>query len=137
MIDYLFVYGTLLQPGNPFADYLSQNCSYVSPGKIKGKLYDISEYPGLIIADNDHNYVRGSIYQLHQPEENLKIFDDYEGFGPEQDQPNLYNRSIATIETGDGFIDAWVYLYNLPVDGLPIIPSGNYAEYIAQKKIPR
>lgn len=136
MIDILFVYGTLLQPGNPFADYLSQNCSYVSSGKIKGVLYDIGDYPGAVINNNADGYIHGDIYKLHHPEQNLKVIDYYEGFGPEQDQPNLYIRTLTSIETGKGFIDAWMYLYNLPVDGLLLIRSGNYAEYIKQKKSP-
>ena len=136
MQNLLFVYGTLLQPGNDFAGYLKRTCTYLSPGKIKGLLYDIGEYPGIIINNHATGYVHGSIYRLHHPIQNLKVFDDYEGFGAGQDQPNLYVRSLTSIETGDGFIDAWIYLYNLPVDGLPLIPSGNYAEYIKQKKSP-
>ncbi|WP_454802388.1 gamma-glutamylcyclotransferase family protein [Mucilaginibacter phyllosphaerae] len=136
MTDLLFVYGTLLRKGNPFANYLLQNSNYVFAGKIKGILYDIGEYPGLIITGNNHNYVYGSIYKLRQPEENLKIIDDYEGVGLDQEQPNLYTRQSAKIISETGAVDAWVYVYNRPVDGLPIIPSGNYMEYSKQKKSP-
>jgi gamma-glutamylcyclotransferase (GGCT)/AIG2-like uncharacterized protein YtfP len=136
MHNLLFVYGTLLQPGNPLAESLKRTCTYLSPGKIKGLLYDIGEYPGVIINNHAAAYVHGSIYQLNHPPENLKVFDNYEGFGPGQEQPNLYIRTLASIETGQGFIDAWIYLYNLPVDGLSLIQSGNYAEYIKQKKSP-
>ncbi|MET3980340.1 gamma-glutamylcyclotransferase (GGCT)/AIG2-like uncharacterized protein YtfP [Mucilaginibacter sp. UYP25] len=136
MTHLLFVYGTLLQPGNPFANYLKQNCKYASMGKIKGVLYDTGEYPGLIIGAEAQSFVHGSIYKLHHPERNLKVIDDYEGVGPGQEQPNLYIRKIQSIETQNGAVDAWVYLYNLSVNGLPIIAPGNYTEYIA-KKIPR
>ncbi|MFA6247900.1 MAG: gamma-glutamylcyclotransferase family protein [Mucilaginibacter sp.] len=136
MIDFLFIYGTLLQPGNPFANYLSRNCTYLSPGKLKGLLYDIGEYPGAIVTDNTDGYIYGSIFKLHHTEENLRVIDDYEGYGPEQDLPNLYIRSVAPIETDSGAVDAWIYLYNLPTNGLPQIASGNYAEYIKQKKSP-
>lgn len=136
MIDFLFIYGTLLQPDNPFANYLSQNCTCISAGKLKGLLYDIGEYPGAVIGNNTDNYIHGSIYQLHHPKENLRVIDDYEGYGLEQDLPNLYIRSVASIETDSGTVDAWIYLYNLPTNGLPQIPSGNYAEYIRQKKSP-
>jgi gamma-glutamylcyclotransferase (GGCT)/AIG2-like uncharacterized protein YtfP len=135
MTNLLFVYGTLLQRGNPFANYLMQHCTYIAAGKIKGTLYDIGEYPGMIITVN--NYVCGSVYQLHHSEENLRVIDDYEGYGPGQHQPNLYIRLLASIETDNGIVNAWVYQYNLPVDGLPQITSGNYADYTKQKKIPR
>lgn len=136
MTDLLFVYGTLLQQGNTYADYLNQHCTYLSPGKIKGLLYDIGEYPGLVIATEAENYVYGSIYKLHQPDKNLKVIDDYEGYGAEQELPNLYIRIIKQIETTDSIINAWIYLYNLNVGGLPLIPSGDYAQYIRQKKSP-
>nr|WP_067053800.1 gamma-glutamylcyclotransferase family protein [Mucilaginibacter sp. L294] len=137
MINLLFVYGTLLQPGNDFAEYLNLNCTYVSPGKIRGLLYDIGEYPGAVITNNTDGYIHGSIFKLLHPKENLRVIDNYEGFGPEQDHPNLYIRSVVSVETDPGFVNAWIYLYNLPVDGLLQITAGNYAEYIEQKKIPR
>lgn len=136
MTNLLFVYGTLLQPGNSFANYLKLNFTYLSRGKLRGLLYDIGEYPGAIVTDNTDGYIYGSIFKLHHPEENLRVIDDYEGYGPEQELPNLYIRSVASIETDSGAADAWIYLYNLPTNGLPQIPSGNYAEYVRQKKSP-
>lgn len=99
-------------------------------------LYDIGEYPGAVITDNTDGYIYGSIFKLHHSEENLRVIDDYEGYGTEQDQPNLYIRSVALVETNSGAVDAWIYVYNLPTNGLPQITSGNYAEYITQKKSP-
>jgi gamma-glutamylcyclotransferase (GGCT)/AIG2-like uncharacterized protein YtfP len=136
MTDLLFVYGTLLQPGNEFADYVNQQCTYITSGKIRGILYDIGEYPGLIIPCDAQHHIYGSIFKLHHLEENLKMIDDYEGFGPKQEQPNLFVRVIKPIETTDDIIEAWVYLYNLSVANLPQIPSGNYSEYISKKNPP-
>jgi gamma-glutamylcyclotransferase (GGCT)/AIG2-like uncharacterized protein YtfP len=138
MCNLLFVYGTLLQSSNPFAVYLQQQCIYVCIGKLKGLLYDIGEYPGAVInINNFETYIYGSIYKLTNPEVNLSVIDDYEGYGPEQDQPNLYIRTVAAIETDNDCIrEAWIYLYNLPVNDLPQIASGNYTEYIKQKKSP-
>lgn len=136
MIDLLFVYGTLMQPGNPFADYLQRNCTIVSAGTTKGTLYDVGEYPGLVLVNDAKGLVHGTVVELHNPEENLKVIDDYEGVGFNQQQPNLYIREIVSIYTPNGVVDAWVYTYNLPVKGLPIISSGNYLEHIKQKKSP-
>ncbi|MES2063808.1 MAG: gamma-glutamylcyclotransferase family protein [Bacteroidota bacterium] len=136
MTNLLFVYGTLLQPGNSFADYLKQNCTYLSPGKTKALLYDIGEYPGAIITANTDSYIHGSIFKLLHPKQNLRVIDDYEGFGPEQEQPNLYIRTVVPVETNPGIVNAWIYLYNLPVNGLLQIATGSYAEYIGQKKSP-
>ena len=103
---------------------------------MKGILYDVGEYPGLVIPDDAENYTYGSVFKLRHPEENLRVIDDYEGVGTEQEQPNLYIRVIKPIETTGDIINAWVYLYNLPITNLPQITSGNYSEYIKQKKSP-
>jgi gamma-glutamylcyclotransferase (GGCT)/AIG2-like uncharacterized protein YtfP len=133
MSHLLFVYGTLLQPGNQLADYLARHCKYLHHGKIKGTLYDIGEYPGLII-NYTLGYVYGSIYETD--DEALKLIDDYEGYGEDQDIPNLYLRKLRLIETENGPVDAWVYIYNHPVEGLDKIPSGDYLKYLEQKNPP-
>lgn len=131
---YLFVYGTLLQSDNQFAQYLNQHCDFIITGKIAGILYDIGEYPGLVIDDNAGD-VFGSIYQIRNTQV-LKEIDTYESVGADEEQPNLYQRIYHSIETADGPKDAWVYIYNLPIEGLLRIPSGDYMEYLRQKKSP-
>ncbi|MDB5288154.1 MAG: hypothetical protein JWR05_3103 [Mucilaginibacter sp.] len=133
MTHLIFVYGTLLQPGNGLAQYLISNSTYLNAGYIKGTLYDIGEYPGLVINEKS-GLVHGSIYEIN--DQTLKQIDDYEGYGIDQEEPNLYIRMMISVQTTEGIIEAWVYLYNLPVDGLQIINSGKYMEYIKQKKSP-
>ena len=124
--NYLFVYGTLLDESNEFAIYLKQNCSYYSKGKFRGRLYDLGEYPGAIFDENHPDYVYGSIFGLKNSAEALRYLDEYEGFGEDQEQPNLFIREMLEVETDGGRIDCWIYLYNLPVDDLAIIKSGDY-----------
>jgi gamma-glutamylcyclotransferase (GGCT)/AIG2-like uncharacterized protein YtfP len=133
MSHLLFVYGTLLQPGNEFANHLARRCRYLQSGKIRGTLYDVGEYPGLIIC-NTSAYVYGSIYEID--DEALKLIDAYEGYGEDQDIPNLYLRKLRLIETENGPVDAWVYIYNHPVEGLDKIPSGDYLKYLSKKNPP-
>ncbi|SDP25155.1 Uncharacterized conserved protein YtfP, gamma-glutamylcyclotransferase (GGCT)/AIG2-like family [Mucilaginibacter sp. OK268] len=123
---HLFVYGTLLDNGNSYGAYLQQHCTLLQAGKFRGKLYDIGEYPGSIVDENNAQYVHGSIYLMDEPEKTLKVIDDYEGFGDDQEQPNLFIRILTSIETFDGPIECWAYVYNLPVDGLLWIESGRY-----------
>ena len=127
--NYLFVYGTLLDESNEFAIYLKQNCSYYSKGRFRSRLYDLGEYPGAIADENYPGYIYGSIFELKNTAETLKHLDDYEGFGEDQEQPNLFIREMAEVETDSRRINCWVYLYNLPVEGFRVIKSGNYAEY--------
>jgi len=124
--NYLFVYGTLLNSDNEFASYLKTNCSFYAKGRFKGRLYDIGEYPGAVADSRCSDYVYGSVYIIGDAVLVLKCLDDYEGYGPEQEQPNLFVREAIDIESDKGIINGWCYLYNLPVDGLRIIASGNY-----------
>jgi gamma-glutamylcyclotransferase (GGCT)/AIG2-like uncharacterized protein YtfP len=127
--NYLFVYGTLLDESNEFAAYLRNNCSFCTKGKFKGRLYDIGEYPGAIADSNSTNYVYGTIVLIDNPTKVLKQLDDYEGFGDAQQQPNLFIREMLDIETDKGLVNCWVYLYNLTVDALKLIESGDYLKY--------
>jgi len=123
---HLFVYGTLLDNGNTYGAYLQQHCTLLRPGKLRGRLYDMGEYPGAILDASSERYVHGSIYLMDEPEKILKIIDDYEGFGDNQEQPNLFVRVQMAIETIGGSVKCWIYLYNLPVNGLLLIESGKY-----------
>ncbi|MDN3549054.1 gamma-glutamylcyclotransferase family protein [Mucilaginibacter aquaedulcis] len=123
---HLFVYGTLLNSQNSYGAYLQQHCTFLMEGKFKGKLYDMGEYPGAIAHVHGEQYVHGSIYLMDDPNQILTSIDDYEGFGDDQEQPNLFIRVIKEIETATGPIECWVYVYNLPVEHLTQIKSGKY-----------
>ncbi|HEY0246531.1 MAG TPA: gamma-glutamylcyclotransferase family protein [Mucilaginibacter sp.] len=124
----LFIYGTLLNPDNEFAAYLQKNSDLHCKGTFKGKLYDIGEYPGAVEDRNGKSYVHGSILILNNLKA-LKVIDHYEGFGASEPQPNLFIRKLINAETTIGIVKCWVYLYNLPVDGLHLISSGDYFNY--------
>ncbi|HMG09260.1 MAG TPA: gamma-glutamylcyclotransferase family protein [Mucilaginibacter sp.] len=118
---HLFVYGTLLDSNNTYGAYLQQHCTLLQPGKFKGRLYDIGEYPGAIADAGSDQYVHGSIYLMDEPEKVLEFIDDYEGFGDDQTQPNLFIRIQADIETGTSTVECWVYVYNLAIEHSPQI----------------
>lgn len=123
------MYGSLLEAGNEFAVYLQQNSGIYAHGKFKGKLYDIGEYPGAIIDPNGELWVYGTILALNNPAIVLKNIDHYEGFGTGQPKPYLFIRKLIKVETDKGQVKCWVYLYNLPVNHLHHISSGNYLSY--------
>lgn len=132
----LFIYGTLLQSDNEFALYLQKNSAPHGKGKFKGILYDTGEYPGAILTGDAKGYVHGHIVLLNDNSV-LKNLDRYEGYGPKEPQPDLFIRKRIAIETETGLVKCWVYLYNLPIDGLHQITSGDYVSYKkGQKKSP-
>ena len=124
---YLFVYGTLMNQETEPALSLMKGCSFSSKGKFPGKLYDLGEYPGAVLSKaGEVCVVFGDVVVMHSPAETLKVLDEYEGFGYDQEQPNLFIRELVKIETVAGEIECWVYLYNLPIEGVRQIKSGRY-----------
>ncbi|MCS3735845.1 gamma-glutamylcyclotransferase family protein [Mucilaginibacter dorajii] len=128
--SYLFVYGTLLINGNQYAVYLQKHCKLVGEGKIKGRLYDIGQYPGAIIDANAQQYIHGSIYLMDNVENVLEIIDEYEGLGSDEPQPYEYTRRVVYIETNNGIVACWVYLYNWDVHHFPEVSGGKYLDHI-------
>jgi gamma-glutamylcyclotransferase (GGCT)/AIG2-like uncharacterized protein YtfP len=124
----LFIYGTLQNKNNEFGAYLSTNCDYLKSGMFKGSLYDAGEYPGALYQAESEGFVYGRIFYMNNPEKTLSILDEYEGVGENEVRPNLFTRQLIEIETDDELMSCWVYLYNLPVEGLRQILSGSYPE---------
>jgi len=124
--QYLFVYGTLLDESNPYGVFLKENSRFYRDGRFRGALYNIGNYPGAVFLPASETFVHGSIFSIGDPKTVLKELDDYEGFGDDFAQPNEFIRELATVETGNGPVSCWVYLYNLPTTGLSLITSGKY-----------
>ena len=129
MINKLFIYGSLLETDNEFGRYLKQHATIYKPGKFKGKLYDAGEYPGAVYLQDTDYKVHGVIIKLKDVDQTLKYIDDYEGFGDDQLQPNLFIRKLLSVETNDENVKCWVYLYNHPTAHLKQILSGDYLGY--------
>jgi gamma-glutamylcyclotransferase (GGCT)/AIG2-like uncharacterized protein YtfP len=125
MNDLLFVYGTLLDDDNKYGVYLRDNSKFHAQGTVKGKLFDIGEYPGAVLVDGDE-LIYGIILQMDDPETALNLLDIYEGYGEDMPQPNEFTRTIVNVYTETGTIPCWIYLYNFPTNGLPLIEDGRY-----------
>jgi gamma-glutamylcyclotransferase (GGCT)/AIG2-like uncharacterized protein YtfP len=123
----LFIYGTLLNHNNEFAVYLKEHSHFFANGKVRGKLYDIGEYPGAIL-DNGDEYIYGVILQIEDPEVVFFEIDDYEGYGDGQPEPNEFIRISADVETVSEIVSCYIYVYNLPTDGLPRIADGRFLQ---------
>ena len=133
--QFLFVYGTLLQPGNEFAAYLNKHCKFIGDGRIRGRLYDIGEYPGAVIGNTEERYIYGSIFMMDDPDIILKVIDDYEGVGGLYQHPHEYIRETVSIYTTNDIMECWMYLYNLPVAAYNEITTGDYIQYLKDTSV--
>jgi gamma-glutamylcyclotransferase (GGCT)/AIG2-like uncharacterized protein YtfP len=128
--DRLFVYGTLMR-GNahPMAQLLSRSADFIGEARCRGRLYLVKHYPGLVLSDDPAEMVFGELYRLRQPVELLREFDMYEACGEGFAAPTEYVRQMLGVTLGDGTAsEAWTYVYNWPVTGLPQITSGRFLE---------
>jgi gamma-glutamylcyclotransferase (GGCT)/AIG2-like uncharacterized protein YtfP len=126
--DLLFVYGTLMRGfDHPMARLLSANADFVGEARCRARLYLIKHYPGLVLSGDPADAVSGELYRLRAPEPMLREFDMYEACGEGFAPPTEYVRQMLSVTLTDGSAsDAWTYVYNWKVDGLPRIASGKF-----------
>lgn len=131
----LFVYGSLMGGiQSPIANYLKNNSTFLGEGRVKGTLLDIGHYPGLVYQADSTKSVVGHIFELNNPTEMLPNLDHYECVGPAFEQPNQYRRALIKVLINKEIIDCWAYLYNLPIEGIKVIESGNYLAYFEENE---
>ena len=128
--DRLFVYGTLMRGfDHPMAKLLSRSADFLGEAKCCGRLYLIKHYPGLVLSDDANDIVFGELYRLRARDELLGEFDMYEACGPGFKAPTEYIRQMLNVTLDDDSAsEAWTYIYNWPVTGLPRIASGKFLE---------
>ena len=128
--DRLFVYGTLMRGfDHPMAQLLSRSADYLGSATCRGRLYLIKHYPGLVLSDEPAEIVFGELYRLRARDELLGEFDMYEACGPGFKAPTEYIRQMLNVTLDDDSAsEAWTYIYNWPVTGLPRIASGKFLE---------
>ena len=125
----LFVYGTLMRGfDHPMAQLLSRSAEFLGESHCQGRLYLIKHYPGLVLSEDPGDVVFGELYRLRQPAECLREFDMYEACGEGFAEPTEYIRQMLAVTLNDKTVEAWTYLYNWPVTGLPRIASGRFME---------
>lgn len=132
--EFVFVYGTLRKSTtqgahnkHPMHRALRAHADYVCDGHCPGKLYNIGHYPGLRPDPSGQHRAQGEIYRIHNPQKLWPILDEYENFKPADPEHSDYLREKTTVTTDHhGDIVSWVYHYNLSVDGLTQIQSGDY-----------
>jgi gamma-glutamylcyclotransferase (GGCT)/AIG2-like uncharacterized protein YtfP len=126
--DLLFVYGTLKRGfDHPMAKLLSRSADFLSEAQCRGRLYLVKHYPGLVLSDDPNDGVFGELYRLRSAKQLLREFDMYEACGEGFAEPTEYLRQMLPVTCDDGAVsEAWTYVYNWPVAGLPRIASGRF-----------
>lgn len=129
---YLFVYGTLLSAlQHPMGKRLQSSAHLLGVGSVRGKLYDLGRYPGLIVSGDETSQVYGEVYEFCENSSLLRELDAYEGYYSANSPKNLYDRcKVAANLNSDNAINVWTYIYLGQVIGNGYIAHGNYLAYI-------
>lgn len=118
----LFVYGTLRREcRHSRYGLLGTKAAFVARARMRGRLVDLGEYPGLVSARNSDDWVRGEVYALHDPARTLARLDAYEG--------SAFRRTCAeAVQDCGRKIRAWVYVYEGTIRRGRMIASGDYLD---------
>lgn len=132
----LFVYGSLRSGFRSQAyEYVSRYFDLVGPASVKGKLFDMGDYPAAIPAEEE-SLIVGELYRIKNEKEftwAICQLDDYEGVLVEPHEQPLYRREIGQVLFSDNTVPAWIYWFNGDVNGKPVIESGDTVAYLKNK----
>jgi gamma-glutamylcyclotransferase (GGCT)/AIG2-like uncharacterized protein YtfP len=124
----LFVYGTLRKGFRAHSIMQRLHARFLETGHVRGRLYDLGEYPGAVPSVCDAERVQGEIYLLPNATQAFRVIDRFEGFDPANSPSNLFERKQATVvlATG-GRTQAWIYWLGRARPFGRRVTSGNYA----------
>jgi gamma-glutamylcyclotransferase (GGCT)/AIG2-like uncharacterized protein YtfP len=102
---------------------VAEQLSFVSRCEISGRLFDLGNYPGLLLGSG---IVQAELYEIADTSV-LQRLDAYEHYDPDDPESSLYIRRLVRLAQPD--CDAWLYEYNRIVSGSPSIPSGDWKHH--------
>ena len=122
--EFLLLYGSLGSSEATHAELrLDKALQRLGSREIRGSLYDLDRYPGLVLGSS---VVVAELFKIRDRSVLLRLdeFEEYDHAKPEQSlfrrttlQLPRYHSWITDKLHGHPRIDAWIYLYNQSVDG--------------------
>ena len=118
----LFVYGLLRPTQTGFQSLgLAGKVEVLGKDRVQGRLYHLGDYPGMILGKT--GVVHGEVFAI-EDDATMAHIDAYELYEPDRLRVSEYRRVEAMLlDRGE---TAWVYEYNRPIKGQPVIASGNW-----------
>lgn len=102
---------------------------------VRGRLYDLGEYPGAVLSEKSRSVIRGEVFELPGDRSTLTSLDDYEGFEPNKRSSSLFLRRTWPVTMDDGKrLRCWVYVYNGTMKDARPLRSGRYARRTTSRR---
>jgi len=121
-INHLFVYGTLMS-GQIRFNQLESLIISTQQASTNGCLHHLGSYPGMKLGEG---IVHGELVEMRDAERCLEKMDQIEGFLGFGRTESLFDRTIVRVETEQGIVWAWTYVYAGHVDADSIIEDGRW-----------
>jgi gamma-glutamylcyclotransferase (GGCT)/AIG2-like uncharacterized protein YtfP len=120
----IFVYGTLRRGGVREMERLFPGSVFLGVGRVRGRLYDLGEYPGLVL-DERAGEVVGEVYRVSG--ETLVALDEIEDFRPDDSFKSLFVRKRVDVMGDEATRRCWIYVWNRQAGpGLALVESGDW-----------
>jgi gamma-glutamylcyclotransferase (GGCT)/AIG2-like uncharacterized protein YtfP len=136
--EMLFLYGSLLErTGHQQVDrIISRFTRILYQGYVQGQLFDLGNYPGLLMSKRPGDRVFGKVVSLSRAAFNLPLLDRFEDYRPNDETNSLYLRRRVTITCLPlkRQVEAWCYVYNRPVKPEMLIPSGHWLAHLQRQQ---
>lgn len=118
----VFVYGTLRRGGSNH--FRMAGAEFVSSGTIRGRMYRIDWYPGLVL-DESAGEIHGEAYLVGA--EQLEALDRFEGLSAGEFQGSEYRRVQTMVVRQDSqTLTAWVWEWLGIVDERQRVSDGDW-----------
>jgi len=119
--ELLFVYGSLRRGCRAQGLMRHAGARYLGKASVRGRLFDLGEFPGAVKATGASALVLGELYYLPCAVRALKSLDRYEG--------SRYKREVTEVELQSGRrVRAWIYWLKRVPASRHQIEGGNYAK---------
>jgi len=134
-MDALFVYGTLMRVasawriGRAERERLARESDWLGPASLRARLYDLGDYPGVVLSETAGDVVHGEVVRLADPDHSFRWLDAYESIVPGDPDASEYVRAVVPVTLADGSVrDAWTYLYNRDLSALTPVFAGRWLQ---------
>lgn len=123
----VFVYGSLRSGSAGAMSVRFPNATYVTEGKVRGRLYDMGEYPGLML-DGEASIVTGEVYEVD--DDTLFRLDEFE-------LTSDYSRKQVEVEHESERTGCWIYVPKRDAEffaGCGLIESGDWIAHLKSRQ---
>jgi gamma-glutamylcyclotransferase (GGCT)/AIG2-like uncharacterized protein YtfP len=115
---------------------LARYSRYLAHGSVEAELYDLGDYPGIVLSPGRQSRALGEVYALNskRTDEIWPVLDAYEGCGANDPEPHEYRRERVQVTlSGGSKLDAWAYvLQHVPETAVRVL-GGDYLAWRRQR----